>query len=115
MKLFRVPINHPYIQNLTNFDLDFIEYSTLWDDPKIREKLQNTFYDDEFDEWADETEPLTPEEEALFHAQNEPKIGEVENISSDGSTSPELPTDDDYVALENDTQSDILDEWEETD
>lgn len=115
MKLFKVPINHPYIQNLTNFDLDFIEYSTLWDDPKIREKLQNTFYDDEFDEWADETESLTPEEEALFHAQNESKIDKVENISLDSSIPPELPTDDDYIELENDTQSDIFDEWEETD
>jgi hypothetical protein len=113
MKLFQVPINHPYIQNLTGFDLDFIEYSTLWDNPKIREKLQNTFYDDEFDEWADETEALTPEEEALFNAQNASKDGGVGEISDDTPTSPELPTDDDYVSLDNETLTDEPDEWEE--
>lgn len=113
MKLFQVPISHPYIQNLTSFDLDFIEYSTLWDNPKVREKLQNTFYDEDFDEWADETEALTPEEEALFHVNDDYKSGEVESLLPDDSISPELPTDDDYVPLESEMPTDILDEWEE--
>lgn len=115
MKLFQVPINHPYIQGLTQFDLDFIELSTLWDNPKIREKLQNTFYDEEFDDWADETEALTPEEEALFHAQNASNSGDVGKVPINDFLSPELPTDDDYIPLNNDILEDVSDEWEEED
>ncbi len=115
MKLFRVPISHPYIQNLTSFDLDFIEVSTLWDNPKIREKLQNTFYDEDFDEWADETEELTPEEEALFRAQGEANSSEVEHISEDTVISSDLSTDEDYVPLDSGIVEDASDEWEEFD
>lgn len=56
MKLFNVPITHEYIQNLTEFDLDFIDWSTALDDPKFREKLENVFYDPDFDSWAEEDE-----------------------------------------------------------
>lgn len=51
MKFFRKPINHPYIQNLTDFDLAFLEVSEILDDPKARDKLMHTFYDDEFDDY----------------------------------------------------------------
>lgn len=113
MKLFRVPINHPYIQNLTPFDLNFIEYSELWDNPKVREKLKNTFYDEEFDEWADETEELTPEEEALFHEQNENNFGEIEDKSETHFISSECSESEDYVSLESEAPSDIVDDWED--
>lgn len=51
MKTFNVPITHPYIQQLTDFDLEFISWSTRFDDPKVLDKYRNTVYDDEFDEW----------------------------------------------------------------
>lgn len=51
MKTFNVPITHPYIQQLTDFDLEFISWSTRFDDPKVLDKYKNTVYDDEFDEW----------------------------------------------------------------
>ena len=50
MKLFRVPMTHPFIQNLTEYDLDFIDWSTSLDNPKFFEKIKNTFYDDEYDQ-----------------------------------------------------------------
>ena len=117
MKLFQVPINHPYIQNLTPFDLNFIEYSGLWDNPKLREKLQNTFYDEEFEDWADETEELTPEEEALFHEQNSKKTTHMEEISEEGVISSNYSATEDYASLEasETTPEDISDEWEEAD
>lgn len=63
MKLFQVPINHPYIQNLTSFDLSFIEWSTALDDPKFRAKMENTFYDEDFDEfWDDPNSDLWDED-----------------------------------------------------
>ena len=68
MKLFRVPITHEYIQNLTEFDLQFIDVSTALDNPKFYEKIKNTFYDEEFDEYANEAEEdeLTEEEKAIM-------------------------------------------------
>ena len=68
MKLFRVPITHEYIQNLTEFDLQFIDISTALDNPKFYEKIKNTFYDEEFDEYANEAEEdeLTEEEKAIM-------------------------------------------------
>lgn len=61
MRTFNVPVTHPYIQNLTNFDLEFIECSTAFDNPKVLEKYLNTVYDDEFDDYWDET--MSPKEE----------------------------------------------------
>lgn len=54
MKTFNVPITHPYIQGLTEFDLNFIDWSAALDDPKLREKIENTVYDDDFDSWFNE-------------------------------------------------------------
>lgn len=113
MKLFKVPINHPYIQGLTSFDLEFIELSTLWDDPKIREKLQNTFYDDEYDDWEQEIQPLSPEEEALFNAQKSTKNVNVESNPTEGVFAQNLTTEDDYSSLESTNEVPTSDEWEE--
>lgn len=38
------------------FDLEFIEWSLVCDDPKLLEKIQNRYYDPEFDEWEQEFE-----------------------------------------------------------
>ena len=96
MRTFNVPINHPIIQNLTESDLSFIEWSTALDNPKLREKLENTVYDDDFDEWYD-------------NCMNESE--EVEYTDSEHSV---LDTKDtDYADLSeplNDTQ---IDDWEE--
>ena len=51
MKTFNVPITHPFIQQLTDFDLEFINWSIRFDDPKVLDKYKNTVYDDEFDAW----------------------------------------------------------------
>ena len=36
------------------FDLEFIEYSLICDDPKLLERIKNRYYDPEFDEWLEE-------------------------------------------------------------
>ena len=107
MKLFHVPITHEYIQNLTDFDLEFIDLSTALDDPRVFEKLQNTFYDDDFDEYADEAEDdeLTEEEKAM-----------MEEIMKKNSKENENQTDD-FTPVENmkedTTNFDNPDDWEE--
>lgn len=92
MKTFNVPITHPYIQNLTDFDLSFIEWSSLFDNPKILKKFQNTVYDDEFDSWYEEA---LQEEEAAANGDDE----------EDEGTPPAQPTttQNDEQPLEDDT------------
>ena len=103
MKLFRVPITHEYIQNLTEFDLQFIDVSTALDNPKFYEKIKNTFYDEEFDEYANEAEEdeLTEEEKAMME--------QIMKQSSSDTTSDS--TNDDFIPLQ-EVEEDPND-WEE--
>lgn len=92
MKLFQVPINHPYIQNLTSFDLSFIEWSTALDDPKFRAKMENTFYDEEFDEfWNDPNADLWDEEFEEYSGENaqteQPDYAQIDEKPIDDETS----------------------------
>lgn len=56
------------------FDIDFYEYSMIADDPKKLERLQNHYYDPEFDEWMEEFE----EEQRQKQAQKSVKADEIE-------------------------------------
>lgn len=108
MKLFRVPITHEYIQNLTEFDLEFIEMSTALDDPKLREKILNTVYDEEFDDYANEVEEnddLTEEERKM-----------MEEIMSKQKSKEDVE-DDGFVPIESseEYQGEDPDDWEDVD
>lgn len=52
VKFFRVPFTHEFIQDLTEDDIALLEWSTARDNPKFNERVENTVYDDEFDDWA---------------------------------------------------------------
>lgn len=98
MKLFKVPITHEYIQNLTEFDLQFIEMSTALDNPRLREKILNTIYDEDYDEYEKESEEeeLTEEERAMME-EIMSKHGVHDNDSVKDSFQPlgESATDED--------------------
>ena len=96
MRTFNVPIDHPVIQNLTEFDLSFIEWSTALDDPKLREKIENTVYDDDFDEWYE-------------NCMNE--SGETEYTDSENNP-PDI-NDEDYADLSETPKGTQIDDWEE--
>lgn len=53
-KELRLPLSDPFIQQLDPFDLEFIEWSLVCDDPKLLEQVQNHYYDPEFEEWVNE-------------------------------------------------------------
>lgn len=36
------------------YDIEFYEYSMICDDPELLKKLENTYYDPEFDDWVKE-------------------------------------------------------------
>lgn len=55
-KTFNLPPNDPRIRELSVWDLDFIEYSAIADDPKKLSRLKNYFYDPEYDDWVAEFE-----------------------------------------------------------
>lgn len=96
MRTFNVPIDHPIIQNLTEHDLSFIEWSSALDDPKLREKLENTVYDDDFDEWYEKCMD---------------ESGETEYTDSENSLP--IVNDDDYVDLSEPLNETKIDDWEE--
>lgn len=52
VKFFRVPFTHEFIQDLTEDDIALLEWSTARDNPKFNERIENTVYDDEFEDWA---------------------------------------------------------------
>ena len=133
MKLFRVPINHPYIQSLTSFDLAFIEWSSALDDPKFRAKMENTFYDEEFDEFWDNPdsemwdedfeeyseEVIQPEQPDYAQFGEENSIDG--NLISDEEITPEKPNynfteyeDEDFIEIPEGDSEEIQD-WEEVD
>ena len=108
MKLFNVPITHEYIQNLTSFDLEFIEMSTALDNPKLRDKILNTIYDEEYDDFEKEvdSEELTKEEKKM-----------MEEIMSKHRVS-QSEEDNSFIPLSEDIQQVGKydpDDWEEVD
>ena len=111
MKTFHVPINHPYIQNLTEFDLEFIQWSSALDDPKFFAKVKNTFYDDEFDEWIEEqeNEELTQEEQELMQNIISGNKKPNEEFESEGFVS----LDQEFVDCDNSEEYNDPDQWEE--
>lgn len=122
MKTFNVPITHPYIQNLTDFDLEFIQWASLFDNPKILKKYQNTIYDDEFDDWYNEA---IQEDEAAAAEREGDESDETPpaqpTATQDGE---ELPDDDTFLNMGEDTPlnaisgqstADDPDDWKEVD
>lgn len=81
MRTFNVPIAHPIIQSLTEHDLSFIEWSTALDDPKLREKIENTVYDDDFDEWYENCIKESAETEYTDSEDNSSDIDEYSDLS----------------------------------
>ena len=53
-KELRLPPSDSFIQQLDPFDLEFIEWSIICDNPKLLEQIQNRYYDPEFDSWMEE-------------------------------------------------------------
>ena len=53
-KELRLAPTDPFIQQLDPFDLEFVEWSLVCDDPKLLEQIQNRYYDPEFDAWMEE-------------------------------------------------------------
>lgn len=54
MRMFQIPVNDERIQSLTEEQLDFMLWSHILDDPEKVKKLDNYFYDPDFDKEFDE-------------------------------------------------------------
>lgn len=66
------------IQEIDIFDLDFYEYSRICDDPKLLEKLENTYYDSDYDDWEAE---FDKEQEQLQQNSQPPELPDSETIA----------------------------------
>lgn len=75
------------MQEIDPFDLDFYEYSRICDDPKLLEKLENTYYDSEFDDWVD---AFDKEQAELQKNSQSPELPDNETIQ--WSEKPKKPS-----------------------
>ena len=55
-KQFNLLPSDPRIKSLNEFDMEFIEYSIIADDPNKLKQLSETFYDPEFEDYWNENE-----------------------------------------------------------
>lgn len=141
-KLYQLPISDPRIQAINIFDLEFIEYSQVADNPKALDKLKNHFYDDEFDEWAEEFDKEMANEEehksdfdySEYEVHDEEDAQEAPYLAQEGTLStPDEETiryakearnnaviepqeDDDFKVLDSsDSAATKISDWEEVD
>lgn len=84
----RLPPNDPFIQQLDPFDLEFIEWSIVCDDPKLLEQIKNRYYDPEFDEWEKE---FDKEQEELEKQQRIAQKQQNSDHKQSTSSPVELP------------------------
>lgn len=115
VKTFRVPFTHPYIQNLTEFDLILLSESHKLDNPEYYRKVVNTFFDEDFDEYANEVEnddELTAEERAqmeeIIRQHKENSEGD-----SDESIVENYEQSDDFEDMADTFTSEEVDDWED--
>lgn len=107
-KLFQLPLSDSRIQNMSIFELEFYENSIIADDPKLLKKLQNHFFDPEYEEWEKEFD----EEQK----QNAPtwdfKEYEVVDNKQDNNVQEETLEDDDFIDASGESQTKNIDDWE---
>lgn len=87
-KFYSLPLNDQRIQDLDPYDLEFIEYSMIADDPKQLNKLKNYYFDPDFDEWLEEFDEEQKAKEKAKESQNEDRqYGEkYEEVTADTET-----------------------------
>ena len=84
------------------FDIEFYEYSMIADDPKKLERLQNHYYDPEFEEWLEEFD----EEQRQKQKQKAAQADEIEQPEQ-----LDLPDEETIVyADESRTESNLAEE-----
>lgn len=54
--MFKLPINDSRVQSLTSEQIDFMMWSELLDNPEKLKKVENYYYDPEFDDYINEVE-----------------------------------------------------------
>lgn len=97
------------------FDLEFVEWSLVCDDPKLLEQVKNRYYDPEFDEWEKEfdkeQEQLQQQKQQEQNSTFSGELPDTETIEWSNQKPPtkELPTEEYEVG---DTSQFDGDEWE---
>ena len=112
------------MQDLTPYDLEFYELSMIADDPEKLSKLQNTFYDEDFDDFLEEFDreqeenyKLQSKQDEKSEQSNELDMPDEETIEwadknrfSQQEDTPEPEFEDDYeISL----PADEISDWEE--
>lgn len=114
-KELRLPPSDPFIQQLDPFDLEFIEWSIICDDPKLLEHVKNRYYDPEFDSWMEE---FDKEQEQAKQTPSPPPV-EMPDAETVKWSNHKSPTRQASLPMENyevgDTSQFRDDNWEKED
>lgn len=92
-KTLHIPHNDPRIQQLDPFDLSFIEWSIICDDPKLLEQIKNRYNDPDFDNWVEEFDKEQQNKKSVSPDVEMPDTETVEWSAKKTST-PHLPTEE---------------------
>lgn len=57
-RIYNVPLTHPYLRNINDYDLTLMEYLHRFEDPKAVEEYLNVVVDEDFEEYVRETETM---------------------------------------------------------
>lgn len=109
-----MPPSDPFIQHLDPFDLEFIEWSLVCDDPKLLEQIQNRYYDPEFDAWMEEFDKEQEQKQKKQQADTSPvEMPDTETVEWSNRKPPTrkaaLPTEEYEVG---DTSQFKENDWE---
>ena len=83
MKMFKLPINDERIQSLTEEQIDFMIWSSILDDPERVRKLDNYFYDPDFDSEFEKSGDEDYEDESYGIEDDEVLLSSSEEVVDD--------------------------------
>lgn len=88
-KFFHLPMSDPRIQSMDRYDIDFYEYSMIAENPEALKRLENHFFDPEWDDFVAEFEE--EQRQKALQKQLEEKNNPTDNDDKPAEETPEEP------------------------
>lgn len=70
-RLYNVPLTHPYLKDLNDYDLILMEWLHLFEDPKQVELYTNKVIDDSFEDYVNEIENMNNSQQSVVNNNDE--------------------------------------------
>ena len=57
-RIYNIPLTHPYLRDINDYDLTLMEYLHRFEDPREREEYLTVVVDEDFENYVKETEAM---------------------------------------------------------